>query len=508
MSDTPGSDKVIHSFADRLALDQAVRALADAPNNYELERRAQELAAKGEAVLNSLVRYLDTADPTLRGGLGLLAKHLGPDHAIPALVRAAADPRRPPEARYTAVMILERYLDHTIDHNRLPPLPHPDQVARRSAEQALALAEDSPLVLVEYATQLLDEPPEVIEAVIAVLGSLESPQRARLLMTVACYAPPAIAEQTLPHLNAIRHPAALTACRTLRRLAAPPLRPAFDRLAQKLQLAGVRTEPLGPLRALWSPISAQGQSILWLMRSHSAAATGSLLALGLHDSLGITQHQAVADVPLSGMPMPAPVGLVHRLRIPNSHQIVRLAEIDPALGLALANQAVDAHAQATLPWPPEIVVYGEWLWNEDIRRNPDWPPLPPPAASGDFEALLKHVAFASWAWDIPDLPFLLASQRQGPEIRQGGPAHREVARRLVTGDTARLLALRLETQTRWLVLSHDLAAGLAVAARQAIIDGDADHPFVLALALRSLLTAAADRAARQALRLAPPDHQP
>ncbi len=509
MSETTSSDKVIHSFADRLALDQAVRALADAPNSFEMERRAQELAGHGDAALNSLIRYLDAPNPTLRGGLGLLAKYLGPDRAIPALVRAAADPRRSPEARYTAVMILERYLDYTIDHGRLPPLPDPGQVARRSAEQALTLAEESPLVLVEYATQLLNEPPEVIAAVIDVLGSLENPQRARLLMAITCYAPAAIGEQSVPYLNALRHPVALAACRTLRRLAPPLLQPAFDRQARKLQLAGIRGEPSGPLRALWSPTNAQGQSILWLMRAQPAVEnTGNLLALGLHDSLGVTQAQAVAQVPLNGMPLPAPTGFVHRLRVPNSHQVVRLAEIDPGLGLALANQAVAVQSELALPWPPELVVYGDWVWNEESLAATTWPALPEPAAGGDFEALLRHVAFASWAWDVPDLPFLLASQRQGPDIRQGDQAHREVARRLAAGDAARLLAQRLDAQAQWLVLTHDPDAALALAARQAVVRGEAEHPFVMALALRSLLTAAADRAARQALRLARPEEQP
>lgn len=510
-----GSDKVIHSFADRLALDQAVQALADAPNSFEMERRARELARQGDAALNSLVRYLDTPNPTLRGGLGLLAKHIGPDRAIPALARAAADPRRSPEARYTAVMILERYLDHAIDHGRLPPLPDPGQIARRSAEQALALAEDSPLVLVEYATQLLAEPPEVISAVIDVLGSLESPQRARLLMAIASYAPAALAERTLPHLHAIRHPAALESLRILRHLAPPGFQPACDRQARKLQLAGVRAQASPPARCLWSPTTAQGHSQVWIIHRENDAAEDSnrgdfagLLALGLHDGLGITHAEAAPHLPLDGLPMPAPRGYVHRLRIPNSPQVARLAEIDPVLGLALVNRAVAAQRAKDAAWPPELVGFAAWLWGAEMVASvaPAWPALPAPAPDAHpsaFVELLRHPAFSAWAWEVSDLPSLLAHQREGPHIREGNAAHRAVARRLVADENARLLSQRLEQQAYWLTLTGDGAtAALTLAALAAIQSGQAEHPFVWALSFRSLLTAAADRAAQQALRIA------
>ena len=75
MSDV--NSKVIDSFGERLAVDQAVRALADAANAYELEQAASALAERGDLALAALVRHLDTRNPKLRGGLGLLAGFLG-----------------------------------------------------------------------------------------------------------------------------------------------------------------------------------------------------------------------------------------------------------------------------------------------------------------------------------------------------------------------------------------------------------------------------------------------
>lgn len=514
MTATTSNDKVIHSFADRLALERAVQALGEAPNAYELERRARELAAKGSLALNALLRHLDASTPTLRGGLGLLAQSLDRDLVVPALHRAAADPLRSATARLTAVMILERYLGESIDPSLTPALPDPAQVARQSAEEALALAAGSPLVLAEYVIQLLAEPPEVIYAVIDVLSSLESPQRARLLMAIASYAPAAIAERTLPHLNAIRHPAALESLRILRHLAPPGLQPACDRQARKLQLAGVRAEASLPDRCLWSPTSAQGHSQIWIIHREDAAAGAEggdyagLLALGLHDDLGVTRAETAPHLPLDGLPMPAPRGYVHRLRIPNSAQVVHLAEIDPALGLALVNRVVAAQRAKDLAWPPELIGFGVWLWGAEMVASiaPAWPALPAPATDARPDAfvdLLRHPAFSAWAWEISDLPSLLAHQREGPHIREGGAAHRAIARRLVADENARLLAQRLEQQAQWLALTGDEAtAALTLAAGAAIQSGQAEHPFVWALSFRSLLTAAADRAAQQALRFA------
>ena len=79
--------------------------------------------------------------------------------------------------------------------------------------------------------------------------------------------------------------------------------------------------------------------------------------------------------------------------------------------------------------------------------------------------------------------------------------HRQIAQRLVDPPTSELLAQRLEDQARWLtVVGDEATAALTLAARAAVLDHQSDHPFIRALAWRSLLTAVADLAAQTSLR--------
>jgi len=216
--------KIINGFGERLALENEVRALADVSNVFELERRARDLAQQGDKVLNAILRQLDTHDAQMRGGLGLTAQYMDPMLIIPALRRVVTSGRRSNDARLTAAMILQRYLDVELDPALTQTLPDSSEVARQSAKEALALAENDPLVMVEYAEQLLEESDEVIGAVIDVLLSMEDPRRASLLMVIASYAGSAVVAHILPTLGAIRHPHSLHALLVLSHLADPALR--------------------------------------------------------------------------------------------------------------------------------------------------------------------------------------------------------------------------------------------------------------------------------------------
>ena len=501
-------DKIIRGFSERLALNKAMRALSDAPSAFELEKRARELAQQGEVVLKPLLRHLDTSNAQLRGGLGLVAQRMDPMLIVPALRRVVADGRRPDNARLTAAMILERYLDVTLDPTLTQTLPDTSTVARQSAEEALSLAETEALVMVEYAEQLLEESDEVIATVIDVLLSMDDPRRASLLMVIASYAGATVVVRILSTLGTIRHPDSLRSLVTLSHLVDPALRPAVERQARKLQLAGVRPETSTSPRVLWSPINAQGQSLMWVIRHHPSTEHTDYLALVLHDDLGVIHAEARPQMDPTDLPRPAPMGHVHGIHTPGSHYVLRMVEMDPKQGRALIDAAVSRLRGNDIPWPGELVVFGHWLWGETIsaRATPAWPALPSPAPTArpaDFQNLLKHRAFASWAWDVPDLQQLLHSEDVTHALEKDSPAHQAIRRRLVTSESD-IIVRRLEQQALWLTLANDTeSASLTLAARDAILAGQADHPFVQALTWRSLLTAAADQATRRALRILP-----
>ena len=506
--------RILHSFGDRLAIERAVKDLAKARNAYQQDQMAKKLAARGKPVLRALLRNLEASDPALRGGLGRLVKYLDPDPTIAALRQAAMDESRSDAARLTAVMLLERYLGQEIDPAMAQRIPASYDVARESGEEAIAIAETEPLVLVEYAEQLLDEPPEIVHAVLQVIMDMEDPRRVRLLLAIAAYGDAELQRDILKALGGARHPLAVRTLQTLWHLVEPDLQPLVRRQIQKLRLSGVKDERAGTLRALWSPVNAQGHSFIWFIHTHNAPLTdqGDLLVLILHDESGVVYASAYPDLDLEMLPLPAPRGAKHNVRMIDSSHHVLLAEIDPALGLQQLDEALQAMAVAGSPWPGEIVVFGRWLWaGQALPPKPTAEPnLPKSAAAMDettARALLDHPAFAGWVWSLPDLAMLLKDHR-GEALEKNGAVHQQVTDILLDENNRPLLSQRLMQQARWLTLVQDRKnAALTLSVRDAVAAGKRDHPFIKMLAWRSLLTAAADRAMRNALKSMDENHQ-
>jgi hypothetical protein len=497
--------RIVNSFSDRLAIERAVKDLAKARNAYRQDQLAKALAARGKPVLSALLRNLEASDPTLRGGLGRLAQHLDPNLVIPALRQAAMDVARSDAARLTAVMLLERYLGQEIDPALARRIPASYDVARESGEEAIAIAETEPLVLVEYAEQLLDEPPEIVQAVLQVIKDMEDPRRVRLLMVIAAYGDPELQQDILAELGVVRHPLSVQALQTLWHLVTPELQPQVRRQLQKLRLSGVQEEAPGDLRALWSPVNAQGHSFLWLVHTKGDEPVGDLLVLILHDQLGVVYASAYPDLDREALPLPAPVGATHNVPMVDSAQRVLMAEIAPALGLKLLDDALQSMALQAFPWPGEIVVFGHWLWSGRALPLPEvsWPRLPKPAVAMDAKAaraILDHAAFAGWVWTLPDLEYLLRGH-DAAALEKNGALHQRIVGIMLNEDNRPLLSQRLLQQARWLMLSKDRrTASSVLAVRDAVDAGDSENPFVRKLAWRSLLTAAADRAMRYALK--------
>ena len=498
--------RVLHGFGDRLAIEQAVKALGQTTNAYQQEKLAKELATKGRPAINALLRHLDASNPTLRGGLGRLATFLPQKEVIAALRGAAMDQSRTDAARLTAVMILERYLDQEIDPAMAQHMPASYDVARESGEEALLIAETEPLVLVEYAEQLLDEPPEIVEAVLHVITTMETPNRARLLLAIAAYGDEALQKEIIRALGSIRHPVALQALLTLWRLSLPQQHPLIRRQVQKLTMAGVKLAEAGNLRALWSPVNAQGHSFIWFIHPHPHQdGLGDVLILILHQELGVIYAIAYPDFDLNTLPLPAPRGKTHTTRMIDSHYQLRLVEIAPALGLRVLDDALQTMLDQGFPWPGELIVFGHWLW----RSSPpavaaSWPPLPKPAEAIDeatAQDLLEHPAFDAWVWEMPEVNTLLSEQSENT-LAKDSDIHRKVIAALINEDNGPVLAQRLLQQARWFTLGKNrVHAAQTLAVREAVLARDAQHPFIRALAWRSILTAAADRAMRSALGL-------
>jgi hypothetical protein len=335
---------------------------------------------------------------------------------------------------------------------------------------------------------------------------MDDPRRVRLLMTIAAYGDFELQREILTAIGGVRHPLALQALQTLWRLLDADLQPLVRRQIQKLRLSGVKDQAPGRLRALWSPGNAQGHSFLWFIRTSDEAPLGDLLTLILHDQLGIVYATAYPALDLDALPMPAPRGATLNVRMIDSAHHLLLAEIDPLLGLGLLDEALTSMARQSFPWPGEIVVFGHWLWAG--RNSPssqfEWPRMPAPAPGLDeaaVQSLLKQPVFAGWVWSLPDLGALLRGHRDSA-LEKNGKLHQAVIDILLDDENRPLLSQRLLQLARWLVLTRDTkTARQVLAVREAVDAGDSRHPFIRMLAWRSLLTAAADRAMRNALKM-------
>ncbi|NOZ48431.1 MAG: hypothetical protein GXP37_00085 [Chloroflexi bacterium] len=506
MSDD-ADDKVIHSFGERLAIDQALRALADAPTGYERERRARALAEQGMAILPAFLRQLDTENAEMRGGLGILAQYLNRSTISAALRRVAADNKRTPVARVNAITLLERYLDEDVDARLAPDVQTASVIARQNAEEALRMAQTQPHVYLEYAEQLLDEPAEIVHAVIRVISQIENPQKAFLLAAIAAQAPESMVYPILHHLGGLRHAFAYAALSMLAHLLPVATQPLARRQMRKLRMAGVEIDESATLRALWSPIAAGGQSMLWFIRHQPHAASADLLIFLVHHVAGILHVDASAGVAVSDLPYPANTGYEHHVQVSGAMAALHLAEITPAQGLALLAQALHPLPDVDAPWPEELAVYGHWLWGlpayEDV--DPQWPAMPAPAPSvtmADVETLFAHPAFSAWAWTLDWDEGTWQGFSPHDALQQGSSAHQAAIQLLLQPDVIDTLQARLQQQALWLSLVDqiDLAA-ITLAAVQALAEGQTDHPFVVYFAWRSVLSAAADRATRSVFRL-------
>jgi len=340
-----------------------------------------------------------------------------------------------------------------------------------------------------------------------VITEIDDPHTAFLLAAIAAQSPSDVVHPILRHLGTMRHPHGYAALSVLAHLLPSELQAIARRQMRKLRMAGVSIDESLVFRCLWSPVSAGGQSMVWFIRQRPQATTAQLLIAVLHNKAGVLHVEANPEVPLDELPYPAPAGHEHHLRVHDATAELYLAELTPAQGLDMLAQALHPQAEIDLPWPEELVVYGHWLWAlpQYEAAAPAWPALPAAAATvtaDDVEQLLTHHACKAWAWT---LPWDEATwQKLGPEdaLQRGSAAHQAAQRLLVQEDVATSLQQRLQQQALWLTLvNQQKLAAIALACAEAVGQGEIDHPFVVHFAWRSLLTAAADRATRTALRL-------
>lgn len=480
---TEGDSKIITTFAQRRAIEQAIKALGTTATEEELDQRVAEIANAGEGVLPALINQLDTSSAQMRGGLGRLAQRLPRDQITAALRRAAGDRARPERARLTAIMILERFLNEPIGPDLLKGLPSADQLAVTALEESLADIGEDPAVLMEYVAQLEAEPLPVIEMTARATAHVQSSGVVELLRLLATHPQPAVARLALQQLGKIRRGEAAAALQSLLPNVPETLRPLVERNWRKLSLSGVHATPptVAAQRALISPIDSAGEQTLLFLCPLADSLDVLLISILTHDQEGILDT-FVSTVPVFQLPAPRSLGYTHTIHASRAPGMLFYQEASLETGLTLLAEAVRVHLQHSKALPLVYRCYSRHLWTgpwdqgktEEARaetENGSW-------EAADSVRLLDHPAFQQWRVD----PLRLTGNRDATELSEEEKVRRW-ARIIFDDQTLSALERRLRRMGLWLeAAGEEEAARLArwTAAHLRTIAPE-EHPFLLRL---------------------------
>lgn len=485
MSDS--SSKIITTFQDRLALGTAMKSLAQTTTATEVRQRAAEIAAKfGDRALPALLGHLNTTDPQMRGGLGMLAAMLDYEKTTVALRAAARNRALDDQARLTAITILDRYLNISPDEDMYHGMGAPEESALRSLREALADRQTDPLVLVEYFRQLERQPLDVQLTMARAARRMDATEAVPMLRMFAQVPTHLIAQESLQALGVLATPEAAAALHSLIPTLRPDLRHMAERALQKLRLRGVPAPALQPpalgFRCLATPPDSRGGQYLVFIVPAEGDTPTLVMRLAINPTSGLVEATASAVESPEDLPEALAVGAVHSSLQDLGHSLWLEAPYDYGRQRAQACLAVSLEQAQPLPYAYRYLNWALWQWT----------PPPPPGdtlaikstAKPALNNLLRYPALANWYLGSPRV-FELADQMLG-DTDQVTPQRLEwVVTQLLTGELAAgaldLAAVKegLAALEEWLMLAgrRDLALQAQTAARS-LTDAPEKHPLL------------------------------
>ena len=153
------TDKIINTFQQRRQLNDAFSNIANTKTQAELLEAVRQITREypSDLIISTLMKFLDTKNSQMRGGLGHLAALLPPDEIIDALHRTVANRNLSTQLRLNSVSILERFLGETVSPALLGDLQDTDEIAFQSLCEAVEEGRQNRYILLEYVTQMRDE---------------------------------------------------------------------------------------------------------------------------------------------------------------------------------------------------------------------------------------------------------------------------------------------------------------------------------------------------------------
>jgi len=476
---------------ERRALEAEFDALAQAQSAAERAHRAQRIADRGSAGLPVFLARLDTDDPHVRGGLGLVAQRLDRDTVVPALKAAIRSRERTDRTRVTALTLLNRYLDEPVSDDLLAAIRDPGSMALQSLRELIGAMEATPAALVEYLDQLAQQPPEVPGMLMQALPQLMPNLHLIALLRMFAQSENArLAQQAVELLGRTRTPEALLALTSLT-AALPPDRAALaDRGQRKLRMSGVQAVPDVPAsrwRAFLSPVDGTGAQVLWFVCQQGDAASVMAMTVVAGDPAGIVAAFGGADVTASDVPPAVPVGEILSVPQPGERRPLMLLSVPLDAGSEAAQNAAQLNWRSGGPPPLLFRFLNDMIWQYGAVEAVPVVPVPVPAVA-ELEnrpdrltaALLDHPAFAGWFWQVPALYDAAAKLGLKHTLSARSAAMAQLAGEAFGAADVASYARRLLANANWLRLAgQDRAAALAqAAAAQLQAAPPVESPFV------------------------------
>jgi hypothetical protein len=486
-----GNARVLTGLMERRALEAAFGELADITSPELQIERAQEISRQGSSAVPVLLSLLDTGDPQLRGGLGQVAALLPREEIVLALLQVARSRQQSEQARLTALTILDRFLHETVDEALLGGLGNSTALAQQSLREVLHEMARNPFSVIEYLTQLAEQPAEVARMILNAIPSMPaSPDLVTLLRMFAQDEDSFLAQSALEQLGRMRSPDAALALFCLAATLPSQRAQLAERGLRKLQLSGVSqpSPDAGNLlgwRALLSPLNGAGYQVIWFIGRSSLRDHGTLFSVLTRDPDGIVGSFGSTEVPAEALPAQQPLGTLHTVAQSADMPPITFLEVPFDAGRQAVREALGLNWQAGNPAPPEYRLLNPLIWSTSFTPQAGSPVIPVDRECTSAEAIkvLQHSAFANWFWQDPALLEAARELGRQPSLEARHAYVTKLANSRFTPEVIASYQRRLRGMARWLALASQLemAARAQVLADQLGTGEPADSPFILHL---------------------------
>lgn len=481
---TEGS-KILTGLMDRRALEAQFSALLETADPGQADRLAGEIAGRGGAALSMLLAKLDTDDPRVRARLGQVAQRLDRDQVVAALRKLAGSRDRSDQIRLSALTVLQRYLDEPADDSLLTGIQDPAGAALRSLGELVQAMDQEPAAIIEYLTQLADQPSEVAFMILDAVPRM--PFSAHLVTLVRMLGQDEsqpLARSAIEQLGRTRAPEALLALETLVAVLPPPTRALAERSLRKLRMSGVRPPApgaeAGGRRTLISPVDGSGAQVIHFIGQPADGDPGRMLTVVTRDPDGIVACIDSANLPADRWQPSQPPGRVFTSTQEDGTPGVELVEVSYGEGRSAVRRALELNWAGGAVPPLEYRWLNPLIWGTDDVETAEPAPEPGPFSAPQTAAILDHPTFSTWFW-WSDALFDVARRSSRPmtvsardkKISALASAHFNSA--VIASYQRRLLAM-----ARWLASADQpQAAALAISAAAHLADSaPAESPFV------------------------------